>query len=331
MPITTLAPTVDSSALVLSPETAAKLGKLIEDGTARNTIRARSGDLARFWEALATLRPDVPKSYPVPLAAVLEFIAHGLDVWTAATVERTVRTLSRAHHAAGVANEVNPTRQAPVREALRAAKTLRARKGGQRQARAVRLGDVRRMVATCEAEDGLTAARDSALLWTLYASGLRRSEVCRLDVTDLANEITEDGGLLFVLTVRRSKADQTGEGRAVAIGGEAAETLAAWLQESGITSGRVFRGFFKGGRSLRPSLSPDGVARILAHRAKLAGVEPVSPHGFRAGFATDCAARGIAPADIMAGRWTSLASFGRYTRAAVASRNPAAFLTVENS
>ena len=80
----------------------------------------------------------------------MTWITNALDTYAVATVERTVRTLSRAHHTAGILREANPCLTAPVREALRAAKVRAANRGEhQAHAAAVGIGEVRAMVATC--------------------------------------------------------------------------------------------------------------------------------------------------------------------------------------
>jgi site-specific recombinase XerD len=63
------------------------------------------------------------------------------------------------------------------------------------------------MVAHAEPE-GLKGLRDRALLLFGFASAMRRSELVALDLADL--EETERG---LLVTVRRSKTDQEGQGQ----------------------------------------------------------------------------------------------------------------------
>jgi hypothetical protein len=71
---------------------------------------------------------------------------------------------------------------------------------------------------------------------------MRWGEVTALDVDDV--EVTGDG---LVVTIRRSKTDQEGKGHRPGLpyGSDPATCLVraydAWLERSGITSGRVFR------------------------------------------------------------------------------------------
>jgi hypothetical protein len=73
-----------------------------------------------------------------------------------------------------------------------------------------------------------------------FAGALRRSELVALNVDDI--EETAEG---MLVTLRRSKTDQEGIGRKVAIPrGEVACPVAAlksWLETAGITEAAVFR------------------------------------------------------------------------------------------
>ena len=62
------------------------------------------------------------------------------------------------------------------------------------------------------APEGLTGLRDRALLLLGFAGAFRRSELVALDVADIAE--TETG---LLVTIRRSKTDQDGEGVTIAI------------------------------------------------------------------------------------------------------------------
>ena len=60
--------------------------------------------------------------------------------------------------------------------------------------------------------EGLLGVRDRALLLIGFCGAFRRSELVALDVADAA--FTREG---LVLTIRRSKTDQEGEGRKIGI------------------------------------------------------------------------------------------------------------------
>ena len=106
---------------------------------------------------------------------------------------------------------------------------------------------VRAMVAL--APPGLKGVRDRALLLLGFAGAFRRSELVALDVADIAE--TETG---LLVTIRRSKTDQDGEGVTIAItrGDVAcpARALREWLDAAGIEAGPIFRPYQQGRHSV---------------------------------------------------------------------------------
>lgn len=143
--------------------------------------------------------------------------------------------------------------------------------------------------------DNLQGRRDRAILLVGFAGAFRRSELVALDVADLKFQAE---GLL--VTLRRSKTDQEGEGRYVAIPqGLHADTcpvraMEAWLQGAGVTDGPVFRPVRKGGFLRSTRLTGHAIASVVKRYAKRAGlpVESFSGHSLRAGFVTSAARAG---------------------------------------
>jgi site-specific recombinase XerD len=141
----------------------------------------------------------------------------------------------------------------------------------------------------------LRELRNRAILLVGFASAMRRSELVALNVEDL--EETPEG---MLITIRRSKTDQEGIGRKVAIPrGEVACPVAAvkaWLEAAVITEGAIFRRIFNkrnqhvGGRRL----APRNVAAIVKQGASRLGFDPASfgGHSLRAGFVTSAVKRG---------------------------------------
>ena len=115
------------------------------------------------------------------------------------------------------------------------------------------------------------------------------------DVEDL-EEVPE--GLL--ITIRRSKTDQEGIGRKVAIPrGEITcpiAALRAWLEASEITEGAVFRRVFNklAQRVADRRLAAHNVATIVKAAAAKLGLETAAfaGHSLRAGFVTSAVKRG---------------------------------------
>ncbi len=149
-------------------------------------------------------------------------------------------------------------------------------------------------------DDNLRGRRDRAMLLLTFAGGFRRSEVASLDVADVRFE--KRGA---VVTLRRSKTDQVGAGREVAIPKLRTEAfcpvhaLSAWLKAAAIAEGPVFRTFSMQGQLQTNRIDGRDVARLvqrLATRAQLEG--DFSAHSLRAGFVTSGAERGIAEASL---------------------------------
>jgi site-specific recombinase XerD len=151
------------------------------------------------------------------------------------------------------------------------------------------------VIAMSATGTSLRALRDRAIILLGFAGAFRRSELVALDVEDL-EEAPE--GLL--ITIRRSKTDQEGIGRKVAIPrGEIAcpvAALRAWLGASGITEGAVFRRVFnkRAQRVTDRRLAARNVATIVKAAAAKLGLEAeaFAGHSLRAGFVTSAVKRG---------------------------------------
>ncbi len=104
----------------------------------------------------------------------------------------------------------------------------------------------------------------------------------------------------------RGKTDQEGHRhqRAVPFGRREelcpVKALRVWLEAAGIEKGPVFRSVTRHG-CIGGSLRPAGVADVVKHYAKAAGLEPADfgGHSLRAGFVTSAAERGARTDRIM--------------------------------
>ena len=129
--------------------------------------------------------------------------------------------------------------------------------------------EMRRLFATCAEDDSPLGCRDGALLGVLYFGGLRRAELCGLDVRDYDAELGE-------LRVRAAKSARQ---RTVFI--ERA-VLDAWLGVRGCAAGPLFWTCAGRGRALtNRRISGQAVSLILKRRAAQAGLRAVSPHSVR--------------------------------------------------
>lgn len=253
---------------------------------ADNTLRAYRCDLKHFiaWGGTIPASPECVATYVARHALLL----------SSATLSRRVVAIGRAHSAQGLPS---PTTAELVRATLRGIR--RKRGSAQRQVAPLQKADVVRLVSGLQ---GIRGARDKALLLIGFAGAFRRSELVSLDIEDV--EFVAEG---VVIRLRRSKTDQEGRGRIVAIpyvrGRHCpCRALQAWLQVSGIEIGPLFRGVSRHDRVLPDRLTAQSVALIIKQRAAAVGLDPrrYSGHSLRAGFATSAAQSGAASMSIRA-------------------------------
>jgi hypothetical protein len=132
------------------------------------------------------------------------------------------------------------------------------------------------IVADLAPDEHLADARDAALLLVGWKGALRPDDLYHLDIGDI---VTTDEGLLVYL--RRSKTDQAGASRTVAITattpGDPLDAVAAWVRWRNRLAGHVFhtgpawRAIDRYGRRPRPTrLTTKSVGVIIARRAAAA-------------------------------------------------------------
>jgi integrase len=128
-----------------------------------------------------------------------------------------------------------------------------------------------------------------------FAGGFRRSELVGLVRSDI--ETVRQG---LIVSIRRSKTDQEGQGRKLGIPYGRTRwcpvaALEAWLAISGIEQGPLFRPVDRHGRIYADRLSGEAVSLVVKERVKEAGIDPegYSGHSLRAGLATSAAGVGV--------------------------------------
>jgi len=236
----------------------------LEDGLAANTLAAYRRDLQAFDDWLR--ETSVPA-----LAAVADTQVSGWMSAThadskASTANRRLATLRRFYrwmHRNGL-TQVDPCMNAlPAKQAQRLPKTL----------------SEKQVETLLEAPDvnlpiGL---RDRAMLETLYATGLRVSELVDLGIGDLS---LNEG-------VVRVTLGKGGKDRLVPLGGQAAHWLTKYLTEArpGILGRRHCDTLFVTARG--EGMTRQGFWLIVKKYALRSGVNaPLSPHVLRHAFAT---------------------------------------------
>ena len=240
------------------------------------------------------------------------------------TINVTLAAIRAAHEDAGFDS---PTLDRGVM-GVRAGTSRRIGVAPRKQAHPLSTDELERLINTCT--DGVRGVRDKALLLVGYAGALRRSELADLRVEDVTSR--RDG---VMLTLHRSKADQSGKTVQVAIPmGQHPETcpvtaLFDWFELLNVDEGPAFCRISR--HNTVPiklsAISGESVAKIIQERAAQAGLnwQRITGHSLRAGHATTAAENG---ADVLklarTLRHARLETTSQYTRPAEAMRDTTA-------
>ncbi|MGI9073702.1 MAG: site-specific integrase [Bryobacteraceae bacterium] len=258
----------------------------LESARARNTIigyRSSFGQFEEWCQAHGLC------SMPADAETIALYLAAQAGRLKAATLSQHLAAIAKAHKSAGFASPIKDNQL--VAETLKGIK--RTHGTASKQKAPVLTEDLRMMLRMLPSN--LLGLRDRALLLMGFAGAFRRSELVALDVADL--QFTAEG---LLITLRRSKGDQEGAGRQVAIPhGTHAETCSvravrAWLEAASITEGPIFRAVDRHGRISPKRLSAHAVALIVKRYTEAVGLDAklFSGHSLRAGFVTSAARAG---------------------------------------
>ncbi|HEY0950792.1 tyrosine-type recombinase/integrase [Nocardioides sp.] len=171
----------------------------------------------------------------------------------------------------------------------------------RRQAHPLTVAELGQIVASIDPTSRI-GVRDRAVHLLGYAAALRPSEIAALHLADVS---VDSHGLL--ITIRRSKTDQEGQGQmvGVAAGLHAAtdpiRALRAWLALRPAGPGGLFTRVPATRAITSEGIGPRTVSHLVRNRATAAGLGDlgVSGHSLRAGHATTAAVNG-APLDRIA-------------------------------
>lgn len=156
------------------------------------------------------------------------------------------------------------------------AKTLPAGRGVERD-------EVRALFEVCAEDDSPAGRRDAALLAILYGAGLRRAEVCGLDIADFDEAEC-------ALTVRAGKWRRD---RRVFVTRGACKLVRAWIEVRGDEDGPLFCPVSAGGSVRISRLGGESIHYILKKRQKEARLEGITPHSFRRAFVSNLLKAGV--------------------------------------
>jgi len=252
----------------------------VQEAFAPNTRRAYRADLAHFmaWGG----------SVPSNAEEVTAYLVAHADSHSMASLARRLVSIGKAHTTAGLAN---PVATDMVRATFRGIRRVHGQP--QRQVKALVVQDL--LAVLDRMGRSPRDLRDRALLLMGFAGALRRSELVALDVTDV--EHVHQG---ILLTLRRSKTDQDGDGQKLGIPYARGhhcpiQALRDWVEAGGISEGAIFRPVNRHGRVSKGRLSTQAVAQVIKERIMVLGYTPTnfSGHSLRAGLATSAAYAGL--------------------------------------
>lgn len=285
---------------VLPVVLAEKVQGLRQASKAENTVRAYQSDW-RTWQAWCDLHGHSP--LPAHPDTVSAYLADKAGTVKVSTLRRHLATISKAHQVAGFPN---PCRETAVRDTVSG---LRRTYGTMPDEAPGLLADHLGQTLDTLGTDPLSV-RDGALLLVGWCAGLRRSELCALTWGDLTPD--PDG---LVLTLRRSKTDQQGEGRQVGLARNnnparcPVVALDRWrsvvesLTEPGtdLTGLPVFVTITRWGKMRTKPLTGQSVALVIKNRTGQAGL-PVQyrGHSLRKGLVQSAHLAGVSDSAVMA-------------------------------
>ena len=306
-------------ASALTADDQERIGRYAAQARSANTLRAYSGAWSGWLRWAAANGHQVMPADP---AAVAAYLTHRADSGKAtATIRSDRAAIGAAHREIGADD---PTVHEGVRRVLQGiARDPDQQRRGRGQAAPLTADGLAAIIATAdrprrrgrgwETEQVATdrGATDKALAGLLFQGGLRRSEAAALTWGDV-QRATDGAGVL--VTIRRSKTDQTGDRADVRyIKGAAAGAVLA-LRGSGPVS--------DDDAPVLGGLTAESVGRRLTEAGRAAGIPGrLTGHSGRVGLATELTALGASTTDTMrAGGWASPSMVAHYAAGATAER-----------
>ena len=287
-----------STAIVpIAPSSPTELAEAIQEFTvasvAPNTRRARAADWKVFTSWCAVQEAE---TLPAPPKTVAEFLVSQVRAKKAsATIIRYSQSIAAVHRAAGHASPIGNEGVQLVLRGIR--RTLGIRPQKQKAAFSAEVAET--AVPGYVPSNKYQGARDLALVLFGLATAMRESEICALDIEDL-----KPVGEGFLVDIKRSKTDQEGRGRLVAVKRLREEfaafcqvrALETWIALLGAKEGPIFRGLRKNGRPRPTRLLPGSVDAIVKRVVSSGGsydAKKFAGHSLRAGYVTTARMEGI--------------------------------------
>jgi integrase len=162
-----------------------------------------------------------------------------------------------------------------------AVENVRAKR--QPKGKAVSPEELEALFRVCSEDRSPAGRRDAAMFAVLCGGGLRRAELCGLDLADFDPED-------YSLTVRAGKGRRD---RTVYLPESVCDHVKAWVEIREDEPGPLFCPVRSTGEVPITRLRGETLWYILGKRQKQAGLEGVTPHGFRRAYVSGLLAAGV--------------------------------------
>ncbi len=271
--------------------------RLLRASVASETRRAYASRLKHFF---SWCEDEGVPAFPASPEILAAYIAHLADLdASCSTVGQTMAAISAAHKAEGLPS---PTDSLLIKKLV---KGYRREHGIAPQRKDAATVDVIRALLATLQDDSPKAIRDAGIIALGFAGAFRRSELSALNMEDLKWTLRNDEEIL-IITVRRSKTDQEGQGMVKAIFPSKDESISPttllkqWINRAGIQNGPIFRRILKSGRIMDERLTPQSIRLVIRDTANNAGLSlNLSAHSLRSGFVTTAIRQGKTERSIM--------------------------------
>jgi integrase/recombinase XerC len=244
-----------------------------ERGLSAHTVRAYVADITALLEHACACGLDDVAGLDVHVIRAWLGVQHASGMTRATLARRAAAT--RAFTALGYSRGWLASDPGPLLATPKAVRHLPDVLGQDQISAVLAVGEAAPQAAG-EPREAAVALRDTAIMELLYASGIRVSELCGLDVGDI-----EDGRRTVRVLGKGNKE------RVVPIGVPAARAVRRW-QETGrplLATERSGAALYLGARGRR--LDPRTARRVVHARIAAAGSVPdAGPHGLRHSAAT---------------------------------------------
>ncbi len=303
MTTTTAIITTQQTAVALDRNPAAVYLAGLAHGS-RRTMREALQTIAQMLGAPDALTVDWAALRFQHTAAIRSQLAERYSAATANKMLSALRGTLKAAWRLGLMSADDYTRAADVQSVT--GSTLPA-------GRALTAGEISALLDACADDASPAGARDAAIIALLRVGGLRRAEVCALNLDDYH---VADG--LLVVRGKRNKE------RTAYVTNGAKDALDDWLSVRGMEAGALFCPVNKGGCVIVRRMHAEAIFNALRKRAEQAGVKDLSPHDLRRTFVSDLLDAGadIATVQKLAGH-ASVNTTARYDRRGEAAKRKA--------